>query len=104
MKLNFFKKSPAQDWLKFFGELPPATRKAKLIEVCQRDDVSIYMDDPVENAHTPLRAVASEAELERRILVKKSVMYALHSRWIAAAALFVSVCALALEIYDKWKG
>ena len=99
MGLGFFRKNPEQDWTKFFGDLPPETRKAKLIDICKRKDVSIYVDDSTENVHTPLRAVASEAELERRVLAKMSVVYSLHSRRISIAALIVAVSTLILEFY-----
>ncbi|MEX0739054.1 MAG: hypothetical protein WD071_06915 [Pseudohongiella sp.] len=102
MRFNFLKKNPEHDWVKFFGDLPPATKKSKLIEICGRKDVSIYADDSTENAHTPLRAVASEAELERRLLAKMSVSYSLQSRRVAIAALIVAIGSLILEFFGMW--
>lgn len=102
MMFPFFKKQSYQDWVKFIGDRPPVSRKEELIKICQSLDISIYIDDPAENVHTPIRAVASEAELERRVLSKKAVKYSLDSRWIALAALIVSSMSLLLDIYDKW--
>ncbi|WP_225580785.1 hypothetical protein, partial [Pseudomonas sp. PDM16] len=62
-----------------------------------KHDVSIYTDDESESSsgvYAELRGVASEAELERRLLTKKSVSKASRANLIAILALIVSVASL----------
>ncbi|WP_225580787.1 hypothetical protein, partial [Pseudomonas sp. PDM16] len=76
MKFPFRPKDKATDWDKFLGPASPETRKQRLIQECKKHDVSIYTDDESESSsgvYAELRGVASEAELERRLLTKKSV-------------------------------
>ena len=73
------------------------SRKQRLISECESLDVSIHIDDAAEasaGAYSGLRAVTSEAELERRINSKKSVRIATRSQFIAIVALVTSIAAL----------
>lgn len=68
------------------------------MEECQKNDVSIYVDNPSEPSsgiYAELRGVASEAELERRLNAKKAVSQSSRANVIAAIALIVSFVALA---------
>lgn len=85
-----------QDFSKYFGDVPQ-TRKQRLIEKCQRNDVSIYIDSSSEQSngvYAALREVVSEAELERRLNAKKSVSQSSRANLIAAIALIISLVAL----------
>lgn len=87
----------------------PPKHKQQLIEECQKLGVSIYIDDPSEQSagvYANQRAVASEAELERRLNAKKAIMNAekatKHSKWanfIAFSVLIVSAIALIKSFY-----
>lgn len=91
-----------QDWSKFFGDLPPQTRKQRLIEECKRQNVSIHIDDPAESSsgiYAELRGVASEAELERRLVAKLAIKQSSRANWIAGAALLVSLISLAISLW-----
>ena len=97
MKLPFRRKYGATDWDKFLGAAPSETRKQRLIRECKKLDISIHLDDASETSsgvHAELRGVASEAELERRLLIKTSVSKAEKSNIIAICALVVSVTSL----------
>ena len=48
------------------------TCKQQLIEECQKQDISIYIDDTSEQS-VIFRCVASEAELERRLNAKNAI-------------------------------
>jgi len=86
VKFSIFKKQSEKDRLEFIGGVPPRSPKDVLIKKCKDLDVSIHIDDLAENVHTPFRAVASEAELERRVLAKMSVLYSIDSRRLAVIA------------------
>ena len=90
------KNAETKDFSKFIDS-PEKSRKEKLIEECRKQDVSIYIDDATETSKTiyaEMRAVASEAELERRLNSKRSVNIANRSSIVSAIALFVSIVAL----------
>jgi hypothetical protein len=96
MKHMFARKQNDQDFSKYLGETPP-TRKQRLLEECTERDVSIYIDDASEQSagvYAVLRAVASEAELERRLNTKKAVGQSNRANLIAVAALAISIVAL----------
>lgn len=57
------------DFSTFVPAVPP-TRKQQLIEKCQKQNVPISIDDPLERSAI-FRSVASEAELERRLNAKE---------------------------------
>lgn len=63
------------DFSNFIPTAQP-TRKELLIAKCEKHDVSIYIDDPLEQsagAYKIFRGVASETELEHRLNVKKAI-------------------------------
>lgn len=96
MKLPFRSKGKDTDWGKVFGPTQE-TRKQRLIRKCQRFDVSIYIDDESEassGVYAELRGVTSEAELERRLNTKLSLLHSKRANLISAIALLVSVVAL----------
>jgi hypothetical protein len=103
MKWSFSKKEKSQDWEKFLGDaLPPETRKQRLLTECKRNDVSIFVDDVSEissGVYAELRGVASEAELERRLMTKKAVSQSKHSNFIAIAAIVVSIGSFIVALY-----
>jgi len=97
----FHRKLKEQDWFKFIGELPPQTRKQKLIEECKQQDVSIHLDDPAETSsgiYAELRGVASEAELERRLIAKVAIKQSSRANWIAGFAIVISLISLAISL------
>ena len=75
----------------------PLTRKQLLIEECKKQGVSIYIDDPSEQSEGTeaiMRGVASEAELERRLIAKRAISLSRLSNFIAFFALIMSAIAL----------
>jgi hypothetical protein len=57
----------------------------------------MYRDEESENSngvYSELRAIASEAELERRVNAKKAMISAKHSTYIAIIALVMSFVSL----------
>lgn len=98
----FSRKESTQDWAKFFGGNPPATRKQRLLEECKKLGVSIYIDDSAEASsgfYGDLRGVASEAELERRLVAKKTISQSARANMIAIIALVVSMIALVVSLW-----
>lgn len=49
MKL-FCCKVKEQDWSKYFGGVPPQSRKQKLLDECAHHDVSVHIDDASESS------------------------------------------------------
>ncbi|MEQ1838241.1 MAG: hypothetical protein ABL858_07905 [Candidatus Nitrotoga sp.] len=81
------------DFSSFLPDTPP---KQQLIEECQKLGVSIYIDDPSEQSagvYANQRAVASEAELERRLNAKKAIMNAEKATKLSKWAIFISLLA-----------
>ncbi|NMG67634.1 hypothetical protein GPA19_22075 [Azoarcus indigens] len=100
----FSSKKKEQDWGKFLGDLPPPSRKQRLIEECKKYDVSVHIDDASEAStgiYAELRGVASEAELERRLVAKRAVKQSAKANWIAGFALLVSLISLAVSFWSK---
>ena len=78
------------------------TTKQRLLDECQKLDVSIHLDDSADvssGAYSNFRGVASEAELERRLLAKKAVTRAGRANWIAICALIISLGSLAISLW-----
>lgn len=101
MKLPFWPKEKETDWGKEFGHFQE-TRKQRLIHECQKHDVLIHIDDESEassGVYAELRGVASEAELERRLNTKLSILSSKRANQISAVALFVSGAALITSIF-----
>jgi len=97
----FSRKENIEDWAKFLGRLPPATRKQRLIEECKKYDVSIHIDDSAESSsgvYSELRGVASEAELERRLVAKITIFQSARANRIAIFALVVSLISLVVSL------
>lgn len=93
------RKTANADFSAFVSAIP-LTRKQLLIEECKRQDVSIYIDDTSEQSagvYAYLRAVAPEAELERRLNAKKAITLARRANVIANCALIVSTIALVVS-------
>lgn len=99
----FKKKNTDVDWNKFFKNSRPDSRKQKLIRECQEYDVTPYIDDPSENASGSniMRGVASEAEIERRLVAKKAVYIANKANRIAFLAFLVALFSLGITLYEK---
>ena len=96
--MMFWKKKVKQDqdWSKFLAEAK-TSRKQRLLEQCQKYDVSIHVDEATESSegvYASLRAVASEAELERRIVAKRSEINTRRANIVSAIVLVVSIAAL----------
>lgn len=67
------------------------------MEECQKNDVSIHIDNPTEQSsgiYAEMRGIASEAELEQRLNVQRAVEQSNRANFIAVVALIVSVMAL----------
>lgn len=96
MKKLFTCKENKQDFSKFFGEIPE-TRKQRLLEDCRKNDVSIHIDNPSEHSSSGIidfRGVASEAELEKRLNKKKTLMQSNRANFFSFLALIISIIAL----------
>lgn len=93
--------SNSDDFSRFLGVHHPS-RKENLIEECKKLDVSIYIDDGSESSngvYSELRAVASEAEIDRRLTAKKALISANQSKYIAIISMAVSLIALAKSFF-----
>lgn len=91
------------DWSRSLP-LPPPSRKGRLIEKCNRHDVAIHVDDVAETTsgvYSAMRAVASEAELERRLVAKLAIRKSILANRIAALSLVTSLLSLIYAIYFK---
>lgn len=100
---SFFRHQPEFDWSNYF-DLPPETRKERLLEECRRNDISIYIDSPTETTsgiNAIFRPVASEAELERRLVAKLAIGKSVWANRIAGLSLLVSLISLAVSIWGK---
>jgi hypothetical protein len=100
MNWNPFRKKD-QDWSKFFGEQSNESRKERLIRLCNSQNVSIYIDDQSETAegiYAALRAVASEAELERRLNTQRALAQSKYSNYISLIALGISIGSFVLAL------
>jgi hypothetical protein len=85
-----------QDWSKYVSQAP-TSKKRQLIQECQKYGVAIFVDDPTETTegvYSQFRAVASETELQSRLLTKTAATRSMWANVIAVIALLVSVVAL----------
>ena len=85
-----------QDWSKYISQAP-TSQKRRLIEECKKRGVAIFVDDPketTEGVYSLFRAVASEAELQNRLLTKAAATRSVWANVIAVIALIVSITAL----------
>lgn len=97
----FHRTSNSDDFTDFL-DAPPISRKESLLRNCKKFDVSIYIDDASETSsgvYASMRAVASEAELERRLNAKKAVLQASSANKIAICALIVAIVAFVRSFY-----
>lgn len=97
------RKRKDEDFSNFLGKTVK-TRKELLLEKCSEHDVSIYIDDaaePSSGVNARLRAIASEAELERRLNSKLAVGVASRANRIAFFAFLVSIVALARSCFER---
>lgn len=101
MNWPFRKKEKDHDWDKFLGA-QPETKKQRLLKKCRKHDVSIYVDDSVEQSsgiYAEFRGVVSEAELERRLAAKMAVSQSACSNRIAIFSLLISIASFLVAIY-----
>jgi hypothetical protein len=80
----------------------PQTRKERLLRECERRGVSVYVDDSSEasvGVYADLRAVASEAELERRLQATTAAVHAKYATVIAVLSLVVSIVSLVRSFF-----
>lgn len=80
-----------------FALAVPLTRKQLLIEECKKQDVSIYIDDQSEQSagiYANLRAVASQAELERRLNTRKAIALSERANTLSKRANIIALLAL----------
>ena len=97
----FSRTSEQEDFSEYF-KAAETTRKQQLIAECQRRGVTIYVDDPAESSsgiYAKLRAVASEAELERRLQARRAIASARCANIVAGIALLVALAGLAKSIF-----
>ena len=98
MKWRFWKKYDLQDFSNYLPQ-GPESFKDKLIAECKSAGVSIYVSDSSESssgAYASLRAVASESELQNRLLQAMAVRTALQANRVAWLALFIGLVGLLL--------
>ncbi|WP_425054847.1 hypothetical protein [Pseudomonas abyssi] len=97
------KKRAGTDWEEFLKDSEPESRKRRLIRDCQKYDVTPYVDDVGENALSSnvMRGVASEAEIERRLLAKKAVYSAQRANVISIFAFIVAFISMAISLYEN---
>jgi hypothetical protein len=100
----FKKKNTDVNWSEFFENAELDSRKQELIRECQKYDVTPYIDDPSENASgsNVMRGVASEAEIERRLIAKKAMHSASKANYIALLALLVALFSLGISLFEKF--
>lgn len=80
-----------------FVSAVPLTRKQLLIEECEKQGVSMCIDDPSEQSagvYAIMRGVASEAELEHRLNAKRAISLSRRTNVIAFFVLIVSAIDL----------
>ncbi len=84
----------------------PLTPKQLLIEECKKRDVSIYVDEPSEQSagdYAIFRSVASEAELEGRLIAKKETVLLEHANVIAFSNFIAATIPLVGSIIARIK-
>jgi len=90
------RKKANSDFSAFVSAIP-LTRKQLLIEECEKQDVSIYIEEPSEQSsgvYSIFRGIASEAELERRLNAKKAIAFSKRANVIAFLIFIVSAVDL----------
>ena len=95
-------KSMDKDDFSGFLSKKTTTNKQRLIIECQKYSISIFVDDASEDSsgvYAQMRAVASEAELERRLLARMAIRKSVHANPISILALVVSVAGLVKSIW-----
>ena len=95
-KWLFWRKYDPQDFSSYLPQGPESV-KEKLIAECQRRGVPIYVLDPTETSsgvYASLRAVASESELQGRLLQTIAAQTAFKANRIAWLALLVGLAGL----------
>ncbi|MCC4310407.1 hypothetical protein LL252_17710 [Alcanivorax marinus] len=92
------------DWSEFLKSSEPESRKQRLVRECRKYDVTPYVDDPCENAssNNVMRGVASEAEIERRLVAKKAMFSANRANIIALLAFFLALFSLGVSLYESF--
>ncbi|MFT6031284.1 MAG: hypothetical protein ACI8O8_003034 [Oleiphilaceae bacterium] len=100
----FKNKSTDMDWSKFFKDSQPESRKQRLIKDCQKYDVTPYVDDRSENTsgNNVMRGVASETEIERRLVAKKTLFSANRANFIALLAFLTALFSLCVSLYEQF--
>ena len=96
MRTLFGRKPDGTDFSDYLG-VQPQSRKRRLLQECEKHDVSIFVEDESEQSsgvYAAMRAVVSEAELERRLNAKVALRYSKQAGAVAVAALLVSVASL----------
>lgn len=89
-KCYFISKPKDTDFSKFLPSSHPS-RKQLLIDECERQNISIYVDDSSEQSagiYAKFRGVASEAELDRRLIAKNTATLGRHTYIISILGLF----------------
>lgn len=97
MKRIFGQRPKDENFSTFLGEAPIPSKKRFLLEECKKHDVSPYVDDATESSsgvYSAIRGVASEAELEKRLIAKKTFRLACRAHVVAILAFLVSLAAL----------
>lgn len=99
-KWKFWKRSDPHD---FSNYLPKGAEsvKEKLIAECRRRGVSVYVNDtsePSSGVFTSLRAIASEAELQNRLVGVVSLEVAAKANRVAWLALLVGLGGLVVAV------
>ena len=99
-----FSKGTDQEDFSAYLKDTATSKKKELIAECQRRGVSIFVDDQSESStgiYAQVRAVASEAELERRLLSVKALGSAQRANVIAWLAMAVAVVGLLAEVLRR---
>ena len=102
MKLSwpFQRKTDSEDFSSYLSE-DLSSSKSALITKCQRQGVSIFVNDTAETSvgvYANLRGVASEAELHSRLQHAMAVRTAVRANIIAWSALLVSLASLIVAL------
>lgn len=98
------KKNTEVDWSEFLKSSEPESRKQRLVKECRKYDVTPYVDDPCENdsGNNVMRGVASEAEIERRLVAKKAMFSANRANIIAFLAFLLALFSLGVSLYENF--
>lgn len=91
------------DWSRYLNS-PSETHKEYLLEECCRNNISIHIDSPAEITHgiySIFRPIASEAELERRLIAKLAIDKSVWANRIFSLSFLVSLISLVVSIWRK---